>query len=94
MDANKIKEIISEHIEEIVTEYIEKIVGDYIGSFIGDTPVYEQLGMALETKSDRYHIHDQYALQKEVDSLKNDVEALMYLVGDSPVAEQIASALL
>lgn len=61
-------------------------------NLIGDVPVSEQLAAALERMSPKEHTHD-YATHDEVEELKRKIEALIDLVGDTSVADQIAMAL-
>ena len=63
-----------------------------ISDLIGDVPVSEQLAAALEHMAQKDHAHD-YATKAEVEELKKKIEALMALVGDTSVADQIAMAL-
>lgn len=67
-------------------------MNDTILNLIGDTPVSEQIAMALEHVAKKDHTHD-YATSAEVEELKKKIEALMDLVGDTRVADQIAVAL-
>lgn len=62
---------------------IEKIF-----SLIGDTPVSEQISVAL------YEIvkHD-YVPRAEFEALQATVDQLVSLVGDTPVSEQISAAM-
>ena len=66
---------------------------DTIDNLIGDVPVSEQLGAALERMATKDHVHD-YATRSEIEDLKKKIEALMDLVGDTSVADQIAAALI
>lgn len=63
-----------------------------IENLVGDTPVSEQIAMALEHVAKKNHTHD-YATSAEVEELKQKIEVLMDLVGDTRVADQIAMAL-
>lgn len=63
-----------------------------LDNLIGDVPVSEQLAAALERMAPKDHTHD-YATHDEVEELKKKIEALMDLVGDTRVADQIAVAL-
>lgn len=63
-----------------------------IDALIGDTPVSEQLAVALSRMAPKDHTHD-YATCSEVEELKRKIEMLSDLIGDSPVAEQIQTAL-
>lgn len=64
-----------------------------IETLIGDTPVSEQLSVALSYMAPKDHVHDYYADRKEFEILKKQVELLLELVGDQSVAEQISMAL-
>ena len=64
-----------------------------IDTLIGDVPVSEQLGAALERMAPKDHIHSEYATWDEVEDLKKKIELLLELVGDAPVANQIAMAI-
>ena len=70
-----------------------KIISDILESLIGDVPVSEQLGTALTHMAKKEHTHDEYALRKEVDLLKLEIEKLTSLVGDVAVSEQINAAI-
>lgn len=62
-------------------------------NLIGDTPVSEQLGMALDRMALKEHTHDNYASRDEVEDLKRKIEKLLDLVGDTSVADQIVMAI-
>lgn len=64
-----------------------------IETLIGDTPVSEQLSMALNYMARKDHIHDNYADKAEVEKLKKQVALLLELIGDQSVAEQISAAI-
>ncbi len=66
---------------------------DTIDNLIGDVPVSEQLAAALERMATKDHTHD-YATHDEVEELKKKIEALMDLIGDRSVADQISEALI
>lgn len=66
---------------------------DDIDSLIGDTPVSEQLGIALNKMASKLHTHDEYITRDEYNELKSHVEMLMDLVGDIAVSEQISNAI-
>lgn len=66
---------------------------DDIRSLIGDTPVSEQLNIALNKMADKLHAHDEYITRDEYNELKVHVEMLMDLVGDVAVSEQISNAI-
>ena len=70
-----------------------KTISDTLDSLIGDVPVSEQLGAALDRMSEKDHTHDEYALRKEVDELKLQIEKLFDLIGDTSVSEQINAAI-
>lgn len=61
---------------------------DTLSNLVGDTPVSEQIYMAIE-----HHDHSNYADRNEVEELKRKIEVLLNLIGDTPVSEQIAMAL-
>lgn len=63
-----------------------------IDTLIGDVPVSEQLAAALERMAPKDHVHSDYVTHDEVEKLKKKIEALMDLVGDTRVADQIAVA--
>lgn len=63
-----------------------------IDGLIGDVPVSEQLAAALERMAPKDHTHE-YATKSEVEDLKQKIEVLMDLIGDTSVADQIAMAL-
>jgi hypothetical protein len=64
-----------------------------IYSLIGDTPVSEQIGIALNGMAKKDHFHDCYALLNEFIALKKRVDELEFLVGDTPVSTQINEAI-
>ena len=72
---------------------IEKLVSDVAETIVGDTPVSVQLNSALSQMAKNDHVHDEYATKEELNKLKEIVEQLVTLVGDSSVSEQIAAAL-
>ena len=45
-------------------------ITDTLENLIGDVPVSEQLGAALERMSEKTHTHDEYALRKELEEVK------------------------
>lgn len=67
-------------------------MNDTISTLIGDVPVSEQLASALERMASKDHTHD-YATRDEVEELRRKIEALLDLVGDTRVADQIDMAL-
>lgn len=68
-------------------------ITDTLENLIGDVPVSEQLGAALERMSEKTHTHDEYALRKELEEVKKQIEKLFDLVGDTSVSEQINAAI-
>lgn len=66
----------------------EKSLTDIVDTLIGDTPISVQLAAALEK-----HTHDNYVLKTEFDALKDQVEKILDLIGDTSVAEQINAAI-
>lgn len=64
-----------------------------IHSLIGDTPVSEQLDIAINRMAEKDHSHDCYALMAEFVALKKRVDELEALVGDIPVSVQINEAI-
>ena len=65
---------------------------DTLLSLIGDTPVSEQIAVAIQDMAPKAHMHHECADRKEVEELKQKIELLLQLVGDTPVADQIAMA--
>ena len=63
-----------------------------LDTLIGDVPVSEQMAAALERMATKDHTHD-YVTYEEFTDLKQKIEMLMDLVGDTSVAEQIQMAL-
>ena len=66
---------------------------DTLFSLIGDTPVSEQIAIALKDMAPKAHMHTECADRNEVEELKRKIDLLLTLVGDTPVAEQIEIAL-
>lgn len=64
-----------------------------IDTLIGDTPVSEQISVALTYTAAKDHKHENYATKEELDALKVVVEKLVGLIGDTSVSEQISSAI-
>lgn len=64
-----------------------------IDSLIGDTPVSEQLSIALNRMASKSHAHDEYVSRDEYEVLKSQIEHLSSLVGDVAVSEQINMAI-
>jgi hypothetical protein len=80
--------------DELIT-YIQYLL-DALNNFdgiVGDVPVSEQLSVALAQMADKTHTHEDYALRKELNALKLEIEKLTDLVGDVAVSEQINAAL-
>ena len=69
---------------------IKKIINECMRELVGDTPIPCQLDVALRDKASTM---DQVNLQVELNALKQEVQRLSELVGDSSVAEQIYTAL-
>ena len=72
---------------------ITRTMADTLDSIVGDTPVSEQLCIALERTAPKNHIHNNYVTREEFEELKRIVRTLVDLVGDMSVSEQIAAAL-
>ena len=72
---------------------IEKLVSDVAETIVGDTPVSVQLNNALCKMAEADHVHEEYVSIAEFNKLKEIVEQLVTLVGDTSVSEQIAAAL-
>lgn len=72
---------------------IEKLVSDVAETIVGDTPVSVQLNTALSQMATADHVHEEYVTREEFNKLKEIVEQLVTLVGDTSVSEQIAAAL-
>lgn len=72
---------------------IEKLVSDVAENIVGDTPVSVQLNTALDQMAKKDHVHEEYVTVVEFNKLKEIVEQLVTLVGDTSVSEQIAAAL-
>ena len=68
-------------------------ISDTLDNLIGDVPVSEQLGAALGRMAAKDHVHSDYATYDEVKDLKKKIEMLIDLVGDTKVADQIATAI-
>lgn len=69
---------------------IEKIIGEVAEEIIGDTPVSVQLATALSGVASN---EDMIALRSDLNALRKEVEALIALVGDTSVSEQINMAI-
>ena len=72
---------------------MERSISNAIETLIGDTPVSEQLGLALSHMAPKDHTHENYVTRVEYEVLRKQVDMLLALVGDISVAEQIAAAL-
>ena len=69
---------------------MEDRIAEAISSLIGDTPVSVQIATALgETASKE----DVDALRADLDALREKIETLIMLVGDTTVSEQINMAI-
>lgn len=64
-----------------------------IDTLIGDTPVSEQIAVALERMTPKEHEHENYITCNEFEKLKQVVENLVDLVGDERVSTQIDNAI-
>ena len=80
------KDIIS-RIREVIDNIKE------FDSIVGDTPVSEQISVALNNVAAKNHAHDDLVPYAEFNKLKEQVEELMNLVGDTAVSEQIDMAI-
>ena len=69
-------------------------ISDTLDAIIGDVPVSEQIAAAIERMAPKDHAHNDCATRTEVEELKKKIEALMDLVGDTSVANQIAAAII
>lgn len=80
--------------DELLT-YIQHIIDafDNFDDIVGDTPVSEQLSIALSQMASKSHMHEDYVTRAEYDALKQSVDMLVGLVGDTSVAEQIGAAI-
>ena len=74
---------------EINKEMIKEIVNECMRELVGDTPIPCQLDVALRDKASTM---EQINLQIEFNALKQEVQRLADLVGDTSVAEQINMA--
>lgn len=77
--------------EENITSLADIINNIY--SIVGDTPVSEQLSIALSQMSKKSHIHENYVSIEQYNDLEKKVNELLALVGDTPVSEQIDTAI-
>lgn len=66
---------------------------DTLLCLVGDTPVSEQIAVAIKDMAPKAHIHTECADRSEVEELKRKIDLLLTLVGDTSVADQIAMAL-
>ena len=80
------KDIIS-RIREVIDNIKE------FDSMVGDTPVSEQISIALNDVAAKNHVHDDFVPYAEFEKVKKQVEELMSLVGDMSVSEQIDMAI-
>lgn len=71
---------------------LDDIYNDFT-SLVGDTPVSEQLSIALNRVAEKSHVHGEYVTREEYDKLKSQLETLIDLVGDESVSEQISNAI-
>lgn len=71
---------------------LDDIYNDFT-SLVGDTPVSEQLSIALNKMAEKSHIHNEYVTREEYDKLQTQLEMLVDLVGDVAVSEQISNAI-
>lgn len=71
-------------------EEIKVLINECMRELIGDTPVPCQLDVALRDKA---NVMEQINLQTELNALKQEVERLSNLVGDTSVSEQIYTAI-
>ena len=60
---------------------------DTLMNLVGDTPVSEQISMAINN-----HTHN-YVTTDEIEELKRKIKLLLELVGDTSVSEQIHMAI-
>lgn len=80
--------------DELLT-HIQYIIDalDNFNGIVGDTPVSEQLSIALSQMASKSHAHENYVTRTEYDTLKQVVDTLISLVGDTSVTEQISAAI-
>ena len=71
----------------------DRSVNEIVEDIIGDVPVSVQLNTALSRMATKDHTHDNYALRLDFEELKQIVDQLVDLVGDTAVSEQIARAI-
>ena len=69
---------------------IENIISNITEEIIGDTPVSVQLAMALSKMARKEDVN---ALRADLNALRNEIENLIALVGDTSVSEQINMAI-
>ena len=81
--------------QDSVITYIQSILNAFsnLDGIVGDTPVSEQLSIALSQMASKSHTHEDYVTRKEYDTLKKQVDMLTNLVGDTSVSEQINVAI-
>ncbi len=77
---------------DINIKSLDDIYNDF-ASLVGDTPVSEQLSIALNRMAEKSHVHGEYVTREEYDELKAQLETLIDLVGDEAVSEQISNAI-
>lgn len=80
--------------DELIT-HIQHLtdVLDEIRSIVGDTPVSEQISVALDYVAPKKYVHEECVSRAEHDALKQRVDAIASLIGDTSVAEQISTAI-
>lgn len=71
-------------------EEIKVLINECMRELVGDTPVPCQLDVALKDKANAM---EQINLQVELNALKQEVQRLSELIGDTSVAEQIYIAI-
>lgn len=72
---------------------MERSMNDILEEIIGDVPVSEQLNSALSRMAEKDHVHEEYVLRSEFESLRRIVDDLIDLVGDESVSIQINNAI-
>lgn len=72
---------------------MEKMINNAVETLIGDTPVSIQLATALSYVAQKDHVHENYVTRAEYEALRRQVDILLELVGDMPVADQIGAAI-
>lgn len=71
----------------------QRSLTDTLDTLIGGVPVSEQLGAVLQRMALKDHNHNEYATHDEIVNLKEKIEMLIDLVGDTSVSEQINAAI-